>query len=153
MAAVKGKTQHLGLRLPVEIVQQIERLAVSQKLDKTAIVTTALRSFFSGDDDDRHLAVLVKRLDHHTRQTDKLYRAVELQAETMAQLARFLFAATPPIPEDQRQGAQAHAEQRFNKFCEGVAARIQRGNTYSALMVRDFLAVPADYEDSTHDQT
>jgi hypothetical protein len=153
MAAVKEKTQHVGFRLPVEIVQHIDRLAASQNLDRTAIITTALRSFFSGDDDDRHLGVLVKRLDHHTRQTDKLYRAVELQAETVAQLSRFLFAATPPIPEDQRQGAQAHAEQRFQKFCEGIAQRIQRGDTYSALMVRDFLAAPTDYEDPTHDQT
>lgn len=64
----------LNLSLPVEMITQINELAIRKRLTRSAIVEAAIASFLLPDGAARMEAAFTRRLDRLTRQVQRLER-------------------------------------------------------------------------------
>ena len=127
----------LNLSLPVEMIAQINDLAIRRRLTRSAIVEAAVASFLSPDGADRLEAAFARRLDRLTRQVQRLERDSGLSTEALALFIRFWLTITPPLPSDAQATAQAKGRERYEGFIEALGRRLNQGRT-----LRD--EIPAD---------
>jgi hypothetical protein len=114
-------------RLPPELASDLARQARARRVSQAAIVEAALSSFLSPDGADRLEAAISRRLDRMSRQVDRLEWNVGLSNETLALFIRFWLTANPPMPEDARAAAQAMGKERWERFVESLARRMEAG--------------------------
>ena len=127
----------LNLSLPVEMIAQINDLAVRQRLTRSAIVEAAIASFLSPDGTDRIEAALGRRLDRLTRQVHRLERDSGLTTETLALFVRFWLTITPPLAPEAQASAQAKGRERYEGFIEALGRRLNQGRTLFDEIPRD----------------
>lgn len=127
----------LNLSLPVEMIAQINDLAIRQRMTRSAIVEAAIASFLSPDGADRIEAALGRRLDRLTRQVQRLERDSGLTTETLAMFVRFWLTITPPIPPDAQASAQVKGRERYEGFIEALGRRLNQGRTLFDEIPRD----------------
>lgn len=114
-------------RLPPELASDLARQARTRRVSQAAIVEAALSSFLSPDGADRLEAAISRRLDRMSRQVDRLEWNVGLSNETLALFIRFWLTANPPMPDDARAAAQALGKERWERFVESLARRMEAG--------------------------
>lgn len=114
-------------RLPPELASDLARQARARRVSQAAIVEAALASFLSPDGADRLEAAISRRLDRVSRQVDRLEWNAGLSNETIALFIRFWLTANPPMQEEARAAAQAMGKERWERFVESLARRMEAG--------------------------
>lgn len=114
-------------RLPPDLSAQLADYAARKRLTQALVVETALASFLSGDSSEHLEAVLSRRLDRLTRQSERLAWHVELGNETLAMFVRFWLANNPPLPDAALPAAQAMGKERWERFIETLNRRMEFG--------------------------
>jgi hypothetical protein len=139
----------LNLSLPVEMIAQINELAIRQRLTRSAIVEAAIASFLSPDGADRIEAALGRRLDRLTRQVHRLERDSGLATETLALFVRFWLTITPPLAPEAQASAQAKGPERDEGFIEALGRRLNQGRTLFDEIPRDMQGKTSQAEADT----
>jgi hypothetical protein len=114
-------------RLPPDLSSELADYAARKRVTQALVVETALASFLSGDSAEHLEAVLSRRLDRLSRQSDKLAWHVELTNETLALFVRFWLVNNPPLPDTALAGAQAMGKERWERFVETLTRRMEFG--------------------------
>lgn len=117
-----------SVRLPADLARALADHARMRKASQTAIIEAALASFLSPDAADRLEASLSRRLDRMTRDIARLQWHAELGAETLAIFIRFWLTHHVPSPDSQGQAAQAVGRERWERFVETLARRMETGS-------------------------
>lgn len=116
-----------SFRLPADLVRQLDGAARAKRVPRTAIVEAALASYLSADSAERLEAAISRRLDRLTRQLDRLEWHVDLSNETLALFIRFWLTTTVPLPDGAMKAAQAMGRERWERFVESLARRMEAG--------------------------
>ena len=140
----------LNLSLPVEMISQINELAIRRRLTRSAIVEAAIASFLSPDGADRKEAAFARRLDRLTRQVQRLERNSGIAIEALALFVRFWLTVTPPLPPEAQTSAQAKGRERYEGFIEALGRRLNHGRTLLDEIPRDFLRTSETETQSAH---
>lgn len=118
-------------RINVHISQSswrtLDELARRPGVSKASIVDAALQAFFAPEADGRRDEVILRRLDRLNGRLDRLERDLNVNAETLALFIRYYMTMTPPLPEQERDTAQALGKERFEYFIEQVTRRLASG--------------------------
>ncbi len=114
-------------RLPPALSSELADYAARKRVTQALVVETALASFLSGDSAEHLEAVLTRRLDRLSRQSDKLAWHVELTNETLALFVRFWLVNNPPLPDTALPAAQAMGKERWERFVETLNRRMEFG--------------------------
>lgn len=130
-------------RLPAALARQLADHARSRRVSQVAVVEAALDSFLSPDGADRLEAALSRRLDRLTRQADRLEWNVGLSNETLALFIRFWLTNNAPLPDTALPAAQAMGKERWERFVEALARRMEAGPRLSKELSRDVDMSPA----------
>lgn len=117
----------INIHIPTDLHAMLYEEARRPGVTKTAIIETALRAYFCPDSklglEDRLLA----RLDQFDIRQGELEHGVSICIETMCQFVLYWLTRIEPIPEGQRDAAQALGMRRYNQFLNQVASRLQTG--------------------------
>lgn len=140
----------LNLSLPVEMIFQINELAIRRRLTRSAIVEAAIASFLSPDGADRKEAAFARRLDRLTRQVQRLERNSGISIEALALFVRFWLTVTPPLPPETQTSAQAKGRERYEGFIEALGRRLNHGRTLLDEIPRDLLRTNETETHSAH---
>jgi len=116
-----------SFRLPPDLVRQLDGMARTRGVPRTAIVEAALSSYLSPDSADRLEAAVSRRLDRLTRQLDRLEWHVDLTNETLALFIRFWLNTHAPLPDSAAKAAQAMGKERWAGFVDSLARRMESG--------------------------
>lgn len=124
-------------RLPVDLTRQLADHARSRRVSQTAVVEAALAAFLSPDGSDRLEAALGRRLDRISRQADRLEWNIDLANETLALFIRFWLTSNAPLPDTALAAAQAMGRERWERFVESLARRMEGGRRLGREISRD----------------
>ena len=120
----KVRRVRIGTRLTVELRDRMMRHSATSGLPERAILENALEQYLGGASDH---AVLLRRLDQLTAILAEQRREHELLSEMFAVFARFLFSATPPLPEASKAAARSLGDTRYAQFMKNVETRLSSG--------------------------
>lgn len=123
---MKPRIKHT-FRLPVDLTRQLAEHARARRVSQTAVVEAALASFLSPDGADRLEAAISRRLDRLGRQADRLEWNVDLANETLALFIRSWLTNNTPLPDAALAAAQAMGKERWERFVEALARRMEYG--------------------------
>ncbi|MCF8882741.1 CopG family transcriptional regulator [Erythrobacter sp. SN021] len=123
----KGNRIKHTFRLPPDLSRQLADYAGRKRVSQASVVEAAVASFLSPDGSERMEAAFSRRLDRISRQMDKLDYHVEVGNEAVALFVRFWLGLTPSMPDGESGPAMAAGEQRFQRFIEALAQRVERG--------------------------
>ena len=115
-------------RLPPEISRQLAELAIRKRTTQAAIVETAIASFMSPDGSERLEAAVSRRLDRLSKHGERLEFQIEVANEALALFVRFWLTANPPMPEAAMSAAQAQGKERYERFIEALARKLETGS-------------------------
>lgn len=124
-------------RLPVDLTRQLADHARLRRVSQTAVVEAALAAFLSPDASDRLEAALGRRLDRISRQADRLEWNIDLANETLALFIRFWLTSNAPLPDTALAAAQAMGRERWERFVESLARRMEGGRRLGREISRD----------------
>lgn len=127
----KGSRIKHTFRLPPELSRQLAEYAARKRVSQASVVEAAIASFLSPDGSERMEAAFSRRLDGISRQLDKLDYHVEVGNEAIALFVRFWLGVTPSMPDEATAAAKAAGEQRFERFVEALARRVETGQRLS----------------------
>ena len=130
------RTKHT-FRLPVVLAQDLADYARRRRVPQGAIVEAALASFLSPDGADQLEAALARRLDRLTRQAERLEWNIDLSNETLALFIRFWLTNNAPLPDAALPAAQAMGRERWERFVESLARKMEQGPRLSREVSRD----------------
>ena len=119
----------LNIYLSPGLHEEIAALSAKRRVSKSSMIEAAVASMLSPDSTDARDAALVRRLDRHTRQLERVERDLSIAIETVALFVRFWLAVTPPLPESAQAAAKAKGAERYRDFVERIGRRLQRGNS------------------------
>lgn len=114
-------------RLPPDISRQLAEFAIRKRTTQASIVETAIASFLSPDGSERLEAAIGRRLDRIMRQLDRLDYHVEVTNEALALFVRFWLTANPSLPDAGLAAAQAQGRERYERFVEALARKMESG--------------------------
>lgn len=126
--------------LETTVARDLAAFAARRRVPATRIVEAAVASFLSPDGVDQTEAALTRRLDRLTRTMERLDRDQQITGEALALFIRFWLTATPPMPDDLREAAQAKGRERYGSFVETLARRLAKGTTLSRELTQDVAA-------------
>jgi predicted transcriptional regulator len=124
-------------RLPADLTRHLADHARAKRASQTAVVEAALASFLSPDGADRLEAAISRRLDRLSRQADRLEWNMDLANETLALFIRFWLTSNAPLPETALAAAQAMGRERWERFVESLARRMETGPRLGRELQRD----------------
>jgi hypothetical protein len=116
-------------RLPPGLSTQIADYAARKRISQATVVEAALTSFFSPDGSARLEAAISRRLDHQTRELDRLAEHIELSNEVVALFVRFWLTTTPPLPDTALAAARASGRDRYRGFIGALGRRMEKGQS------------------------
>lgn len=114
----------INVHITRESWKQLDEATRRPGVSKASIVDAALRAFFAPEAADRRDAVILRRMDRINGRLDRLERDFTVNAETLALFIRYYMTMTPPLPEQERDAAQALGKERFEYFIEQVMRRL-----------------------------
>lgn len=115
----------------------LDAAARSRQVSRAAIVEAALASYLSQDGAERFEAAITRRLDRLTRQLDRAAWHLDLSNETLALFIRFWLNTTVPLPDTAQRAAQAMGKERWERFVESLARRMESGPRLGGEIARD----------------
>ncbi len=134
--------ERYSVRLPANLLKQLDELALRKRVGRAAIVETALASYLSPDGADQLETALARRLDRINRQLDRMERHIAITNATLALFIRTWLIQTPPLPDAAQAAAQAKGRQRYEAFVEAVGRRLARGKSLIDEITREAAADP-----------
>ena len=133
--------------LDADVARDLAAFAARRRVPATRIVEAAVASFLSPDGADQREAAITRRLDRLTRAMERLERDQQITGEALALFIRSWLTATPPMPDDLREAAQAKGRERYSGFVETLARRLAKGTTLSRELTRDVAAASGAPDD------
>ena len=126
-----------NLRLSTKLYDALCRAAESPGVTKTAILEAALEQYLFPEKDKDLESRLLSRLDAFDMRQGAIERDVALTMETVAHFVFYWLCRTDPLPEGERDAAQALGQRRFDYFIGQVARKIAGGSGLSDRMSLD----------------
>ncbi len=127
----------IGIYLSADVARHFRIATRRRNATKSDLVNEALRRFFHppAPEADRsdELLQLMTRLEKRFR---RLQRDVLVMSETLALFVRYSLMVTAPIPESERQAAQALGRKRYDVFIREVAKRVASDKGMIADVIR-----------------
>lgn len=127
----------INVHITREIWKRLDEMAKRPGVSKAAIVDAALAAFLSPEADDRRDAAIIRRLDRMDRRIDRVERDLTVTAETLALYVRYYLTVTPPLPDQDREAAQALGRERFDYFIEQLAKRLVSRESFTSGILHD----------------
>lgn len=121
-------------RLPADIAQRLRTFAAGKGSSQSSVIEAALASYL---DDSGERAVILRRLDRHSRALGKVNRDVTIMADAFATFVQVWLAQTSRTPDHERVKAERAAERRFTQFKEHLAGRIAKGHSFIGDLIRE----------------
>lgn len=125
-----NRTKHTFRLLP-DISRQLAEFAIRKRVTQASIVEAAIASFLSPDGPERLEAAVSRRLDRLTRLNERLEFQGEVTNEALALFVRFWLTANPPLPDAAMAAAQAQGKERYDRFVEALARKLESGKGFS----------------------
>lgn len=130
----KGNRVKHTFRLPPDLSRQLADYAARKRVSQASIVEAAIASFLSPDGSERMEAAFSRRLDRVSRQLERLDYHVEVGNEAVALFVRFWLGVTSSMLDDAASAAKVAGEQRFERFIEALARRVEQGQRLSTVV-------------------
>jgi hypothetical protein len=118
----------IGVNLSEQMAVRLAAAADRSGASKSALVEVALAQFVGADDDVEKI-VADRCFPFICRQIEELDRTVRIVGETVALLARYQLAVTPPLPPAALRSACALGSDRFDELAMQVGRRVQLGSS------------------------
>ncbi len=118
----------IGVNLSEQMAVRLAAAADRSGASKSALVELALAQFL-GADDDVDKTVADRCFPFMCHQIEELDRTVRIVGETVALLARYQLAVTPPLPPAALRSACALGSDRFDELAIQVGRRVQLGSS------------------------
>lgn len=131
------KKVRLSVYLDPDLAKELADYAAHRRASLSMVAEAAIASFLSPDAAERQEAVLARRLDRISRQVERLERDTGIGVETLALFVRFWLAATPQLPAEQQDAAQAKGLERYERFIVALGRRLAQGKTLSKDIAED----------------
>lgn len=114
----------VNLRLSTNIHAELCRRADAYGLTKTAILEAALDHYFNPENANRLEDRVMNGMDLIADRLDHIERGSSLILEAFGQYVFYWLARTDPLPDGEREAAQALAERRFDFFIGQVSRQL-----------------------------
>lgn len=114
----------VNLRLSAKTHAELCRRAEAYGLTKTAILEQALEHYFCPENAQRIEERLLSRIDAFDLRLGDVERDLALSLEAFGQFVFYWLARTDPLPDGEREAAQALAERRFEFFVGQVSHQL-----------------------------
>jgi hypothetical protein len=118
----------IGVNLSEQMAVRLAAAADRSGASKSALVELALAQFLGADDDVEKI-VADRCFTFICRQIEELDRTVRIVGETVALLARYQLAVTPPLSAAALRSACALGSDRFDELAMQVGRRVQLGSS------------------------
>lgn len=138
------KKDRLNVYFDPSLTAELEALAARRKVSKSQVVEAALASYLSPDAADQREAAITRRLDRLTRAVERLERNQTITTEALALFVRFWLTTTPPLPDTNREAAQAKGRERYEGFVETLGRRLAKGNTLTKEISEDIAGLRSE---------
>jgi predicted transcriptional regulator len=119
----------LNIFIEPDHAKRLRQLAAHKGVSQSAVIAAALAAFLSPDAADQREAAIGKRLDHLSRQFDRLERDQNILIETVSLYVRYFLTVSNPIPEGHQEAARAQGKVRYAQFVEQLARHLLRGHS------------------------
>ncbi|NQY15533.1 MAG: hypothetical protein HRT81_17020 [Henriciella sp.] len=93
-------------------------------MTKTAILEAALEHYFNPEKANRLEDRVLSNMDEISERLSRVERNIELSLEAFGQYVFYWLARTDPLPDGEREAAQALAERRFEFFIGQVSRQL-----------------------------
>jgi len=113
-----------NLRLSTKLHAELCRRAECYGLTKTAILEEALERYFNPECARRLEERVIERLDRFDDRLGGVEKDLALSLEAFGQFVFYWLARTDPLPDGEREAAQALAERRFEFFIGQVTRQL-----------------------------
>lgn len=137
----------LSVYLAPDLMRSLADYAARRDQSRSMIAEAAVASFLSADADERHEAVLVKRLDRIDRRIERLERDMTITNEAFAIFVRSWLTSTPALPDAEQTAARAKGGERYDRFLEALGRRLATGMRLLQEIGEDALAIPKSDSD------
>ena len=114
----------VNLRLSTKTHAELCRRADAYGLTKTAILEAALEHYFNPEKANRLEDRVLSNMDEISERLSRVERNIELSLEAFGQYVFYWLARTDPLPDGEREAAQALAERRFEFFIGQVSRQL-----------------------------
>ena len=114
----------INIHIPTDLYAQLCAEARRPGVTKTAILEVALRNYFSPTASLAMEDQVIDRLEQFDVRQGAIERDTRMCLEALCQYVLYWLTRIEPIPEGERDAAQALGRRRFDKFIEQVAARL-----------------------------
>jgi hypothetical protein len=127
----------IGIYLSADVARRFKFATRRRNATKSDLVNEALRRFFhppapETDRSDEILRLLMKL----AKQLRRLQRDALVMSETLSLFVRYSLMVTAPIPESERQAAEALGHKRYEVFIREVALRVASDKGMIADVIR-----------------
>lgn len=126
-----------NLRLSTKLHAELCRRAEAHGVTKTAILEEALKNYFYPEKSQRLEERLLSRMDKFDIRLGDVERNLELSLEAFGQYVFYWLARTDPLPDGEREAAQALAERRFEFFVGQVSRQLLGDGRWGSDRSRD----------------
>ncbi|GCE90280.1 CopG family transcriptional regulator [Komagataeibacter diospyri] len=133
---MSSKTR-MNVYFELELLKQVEALALRRNVSKSAVIEAAVASFLSADASERLEAVFARRMDRIDRQIARMDEDLAIMGETLALFIRFWLTVTPPLPDSAQASARAKGVERFEGFLQSLGRKLATGDRFLRELSRD----------------
>lgn len=113
----------LNLRLSRDVYAKLDEMTQRPGTTKSAIIEQALREYFNPEIRAGLEERLLMRLDKFDLRQSEIERDVGITLEALGQYVLYWLTRTDPLPEQERDAAQALGFRRYNHFIEQVGRK------------------------------
>ena len=131
---MKNKTEakkKVTVYLPDVVFEDLKRTSKTRRLTYSTIVTTVLKGGLRQSENDE---VIDRRLNRMQRQYERMHKDQQILTETLASFVKVYITHTPIISAEQREEAERHGDERFERFLGMVEQAINDGKTFADLV-------------------
>jgi predicted transcriptional regulator len=123
--------------LPWEVLRAIDQLAARNRCSRSEVIRASVHTFVSPDGTEQLEAALGRRLDRITRALERLERDLSICLEAEGLFIRAWLTATPALPNEAREAAEAKGRERYGGFVEALGRRIAAGRSLAVEVLQD----------------
>lgn len=127
----------LSVYLEPDLLRELEAFAGQRGKSKSLVAEAAIASFLSPDAAERQEAAITRRLDQHTRASERLERNLGISIEMLALFVRFWLTTAPVVPEAGKAAARAKGQERFEGFVAALGRRLAKGASFAREVSED----------------
>jgi len=113
-----------NLRLSTKLHAELCRRADAYGVSKTSIIEDALERYFDPAASERLEECVLKRMDAYDERLGTIERDLSLSLEAFGQFVFYWLARIDPLPDGEREAAEALAERRFEFFVGQVSRQL-----------------------------